>query len=189
MDRNQKKQIEYQIRRALAQEIFDKTKALTPAELKAKNQEDEKLKITLLDNSVTSVFEQKKLVSDLKQPYKPIFPNENPYYLHAFRLLNLPGDPKKFIKHKKVRIFTLNTVYKLMPKEVMQELYKKNPFLIKILRRRYKLFEYLDSDGRMMLLEFRDSINEIANRSADLYEFNKNLFEKHGVMYQLRLFK
>src|SRR5215203_6053067 len=123
--------------------ILLKADALTPQELKRKNIEDEKLKFQLLNNSTTSIFEQKKLLAEAKKPYRPLFPNTCDYYPVAFQLIGLPGDPKKYVKDYRVKTFTMDTVYARFPVEVLNELKKRNPFLKKILRRRYKLFQYL----------------------------------------------
>lgn len=169
--------------------ILNSTEALTPQELDRKNAEDEKLKFELLGGGTTSIFEQKKLVADAKQPYVSLFPNSCEYYPVAFRLIGLPGDPKKYIKDRRVRNFTMDTVYARLPVEVLDELKKKNPFLIKILRRRYKLFQYLDADGRRMVEMFRDDAIDLGNDCKTFYEFAFRFAQTYGLPIQLRLYE
>lgn len=171
--------------------ILGKTDALTPQELKQKNAEDEKLKIQLLGGGTTSIFEQKKLVAEAKQPYVPMFPNSCDYYPVAFQLIGLPGDPKEYIKDSRVRTFTMDTVYARLPIEVLDELKKKNPFLVRILRRRYKLFQYLDANGRRMVEMFRDDVIALADEceTKTLYEFSFKFGQRYGLPVQLKLYE
>lgn len=169
--------------------IVNKANALTPLELKQKNEEHEKLKIHLLGGGSTSVLEHKTLIANCKQPYAPIFTNDNPYYTNAFRLIGIDGNPKEYIKDKRVRRFTMDTIYNALPPEVLKELKDKNPFLVKILRRKYKLFQYLNAEGRQKVLDLRNSVNEISEDCKSLYEFQKVFGPKHGVAIQLRLYE
>jgi len=171
--------------------LVQQTEARTPQKKKNKNAKDEELKKYLTSVGVTSVTDQNKIISDLKQAYVPHFRYEKDYYKEIFRLNAWDEDSyKNFAKPREVAVWTVRLIYGRFMKErptIMEELRAKNKY-IGFCVRRYKFFQFLTPVAQDRLDTYIDECIAMMKKYNDWVDFEKDYCALYELPYQGRLF-
>lgn len=166
--------------------------------LSDKKLDDANLKIELLNNDVTSLFEkwqeQKILLSDIRINYEPRFKR---FLDLASDLENYSEEQRKaYKKPVEVPRAIIAVCYSRYPKEVWKHFNKKNPLLLKAtgLARETKIYYYLGKGGILILEKFLGEAEELMievkeKNLGGLYEFRILHSQRYGTGFQLELFR
>ena len=158
---------------------------------KQKEKEDAEL-IKFLNGKEYTLGELKALVALDKQPYRAYFPNDDPFFPEMYRLQGEEWkqlDSKDYNKPPIVGVWINEIIYNRFPGGVLPYLQFKNPILPGGFYRKYKLSQYLNDEGKELLIKFRDEARALMQGCNTWYEFRQKLFEVHGVPYQAKMFK
>lgn len=162
-----------------------------PQKKKNKNAKDEELKKYLTSVGVTSVSDQNKIISELKQAYVPHFKYDKGYYKQIFRLNGWDEDAHtNFVKPREVAVWTVRLIYGRFMKEmptIMEELRAKNKY-IGFCVRRYKFFQFLTPSAQDRLDKFIEECVDMMEKYNDWTMFEKDYCELYELPYQQRLF-
>jgi hypothetical protein len=171
--------------------IVEQAEARTPQKKKNKNSKDELLKKYLTSVGVTSINEQNKIISQIKQPYIPHFTYDKDYYKEIFRLNAWNEEEfKNFYKPREVAIWTVRLIYGRFMKELptlMEELRAKNKY-VGFCIRRYKFFQFLTPEAQIKLDDFIEACIKMMKKYGDWESFEKDYCSKYELPYQQRLF-
>jgi len=136
-----------------------------------------------------SLAEINSVVTAMRQPYEPKFPNEVPFYKEMYRLKNWTHlDPNDYIKPPIVAKWTLEIIYGRFTKDVLPALETLNPAFSNGIRL-HKHFQFLTQEAQEKLIEFRDDAIRVMKTCSSWYEFRKKLHAEYGVPYQIDIFE
>lgn len=161
------------------------------AENDRKRKKEREATIELLDGATTSISQIHARITPDRQPYKPLFPNENSFFTHALRIHGYGHlDPKVYVKPPCIPAFIIRTIYDRFPKskELLLGLRALNPICPDGYRL-YKLYQYVDDQGQAEIERYRDDTTRIMEACTNDYECNKRLYSEYGISYQLDAFK
>ncbi len=171
------------------QMLFEKTESFLPEYI-----EDKELEIHVLTNGTEfSRRSIKELVQNAAGEYFPMFPNNKPFFKLMYKLnrwVNL--NPNNFIKPPVVALWIKLYVYGRFEKWVLDELLAKENPIIRDYIRQYKLFQFLDERGQMLMEGYiQDAIDvmeEVSQRSGNWHDFEKAYCKKYKLAVQLKVF-
>jgi hypothetical protein len=147
--------------------ILRETQALTPDELKEKK---ENAPIEFQNGSSTSIREVNDYIEANRQPYKPHFGYDKPFYKNIYRLKGWPDKRHKdFDKPDEVALITLMMIYNQFPEGVVQHLKRQNKMLFAYIRKD-KYFQFLSKEGLKQLDLF---IEDFISMSIGYDEWDK----------------
>ncbi len=166
------------------QTLLFKTESLRPK--KDDNRELEK--IQLRNGTITSIREVKDLIINLAREYEPMFPNSKPFFSLMF---NLNGwhdlNPNNFVKPPICAKWIKQYVYGRFDKELLPTLLKKeNPLIVGYIKK-YKLFQFLNDDGLILLNGYINDAIEVMRISKDWEDFEVKYTKLYHISYQLKL--
>ncbi len=149
--------------------------------------ERENLKIQLKGGLEIDLAEL-DVVSNKMNDYEPRFPNE--FYVQIFRLTGRPIPKSGVISEKPhiVGTYTKEIIYNRFDKDVLPTLEYLNPYE-RIGIRRHKHFQFLSEKGLEMLSIYIEQSIELMKECESWYEFRVELLKKHGVPFQMDMFK
>ncbi|RFS20078.1 hypothetical protein DVR12_20375 [Chitinophaga silvatica] len=141
--------------------------------------------IELQGGEKTSLEELEAEITALRQPYEPVFSNENPFFKNIFRLRGWTDkNPNNYAKPSVVAKIVITLIYLRFKKEVL-------PFLRKHAmpdgNRHAKFFQHLTPKGLESLKKFRDDANAMMERYDNWYDFLKDYCRTYGLPFQLSL--
>ena len=139
------------------------------------------VKITLAEIEAT--------VTANRQPYVAFFPNDAPFFAGLSRLSGLNFDPKEFVKPPIVHTWLVELTYNRYPhpKEVLAAVRALNPALTDG-HRRYKHSQFLTTEARAKLIQYRDEAIAVMNTCSSMPEFRQKMLQEYGVPFQTEMF-
>ncbi len=166
-------------RRLLTAFLLDQTEELIK-ERNARKQKIEAEKIQLRGGKVISQLEIKKFITSLLQNYPSIFPNNNPFFKHMFRLHpSLKGqDHTIYRKSRLAGVLLTRLTYDRFRIIVLPALrVLAMPDGIRIT----KCYKYLTQTGIELLIQYRNEANKMMKKYADgqWYEFYAEFCKKY----------
>jgi len=131
-----------------------------------------------------SIKEVKDLITELAQPYSPMFPNQKPFFKLMYKLCGWDHlNPNDFIKPPCVALWIKQFIYARFSTEILPKLQEKeNPFISGYVRK-YKLFQFLSDDGQRQLEGFIEDAIKVMEICKSWYEFEI----KYGKLYKLSI--
>jgi len=164
------------------QELLFATEALIP-----QTTTDRDLEIHELRNGKKfTIKEVKDLISEMPDDYFPMFPNANPFFKLMFKLLGWDRDPNEFIKPPCCAIYIKQYIYGRFQSEMLPTLLSKpNPFLSGHVKR-YKLFQFLNEEGRRLMQGYIEDAITVMEESKDWYDFELTYTKRYNLSVQLR---
>lgn len=172
--------------------LFRQTEQLNEEEVKKKRKRQREIfesRIIEFSDGRTSTIKQiLSLVVGLRQAYESLFDNTTDFFPQTYRVYGIVGDPRKYIKPYKVSRIVRRLIYARFQIEVLPALELLNPILGGF--RRYKLSQYLNSDGKKMIIQFRKDAEEMMKGYGDLdwYSFEKAYCKKYNLPFQKSCF-
>jgi len=187
LSKTEKELQKQKLKKSESQDIFQRSDALTPEQLKRRNEEKEKTVIQLIGGDKTSIKKILDLIEDYKQPYKPHFGYEKDFYKSIYELNRWPvQEHRNFVKRKEVATWTRQLIYGRFPPGVFDYLKKKNPFLFAYIRK-HKYFMYLSPEGQNELDTFINDFLQMRMGYDNWDRFEKDYCNKYGIQRQQKL--
>lgn len=128
----------------------------------------------------------RKITEDFPQTHEPKFRNFFPALgkIAGWTEEQLKAYHKPHIAPKIIR----GSIYDRFPKDVMQHIHSKNPY-IKWITREHKHYLFLNNEGILLLEKFIDDAVTVMRDSKTVYEFKKKHAEKFGTGFQPVLYE
>lgn len=166
------------------QSLLFKTDALLPV----KNVDKEIEKFQLRNGTVTSIKEIKGMIMEMARGYKPMFPNKKPFFKHIYKLNKWDHlNPNSFTKPPICAKWIKQYIYGRFDREVLPSLIsKENPIITGHIKK-YKLFQFLNDDGLILLDGYINDAIEIMKISKDWYDFEKKYTAIYKLSVQLKM--
>ncbi|SFH05609.1 P63C domain-containing protein [Pedobacter insulae] len=135
-----------------------------------------------------TIREVKDLISDMARDYEPMFPNRIPFFKLMYQLLKWDNlNPNSFIKPPVVAIYIKKYIYARFDKDILPTLLKKdNPFVNGYIKK-FKLFQFLNDDGLLLLESYIKEAIEVMKDSNDWYDFELKYTAKYKLSVQLKI--
>lgn len=163
--------------------LFD-TDALLP---KPKSDETEFEKYYIYGKEY-SISELKAMVEPEPRAYSPMFPNKIPFYKLMYKLLEWDKlNPNKFQKPPIVAFYTKIYIYARFDKDILPSLLIKTNPIIKGHIRKYKLFQYLNDDGLVLLEQYIKEAIKIMEISDNWHDFELKYTKIYNLSVQLKM--
>jgi hypothetical protein len=181
VDIEQKKLLEQQER----QELVFGADALLP-----KKSVDKELEIFQLRGGLEFTIKGvKDIISELARPYFPMFPNSKPFFKLMYKLNGWDNlNPNDFIKPPCIALWIKQYIYGRFSKEVLPTLLQKdNPFLDGYIKR-YKLFQFLNDEGLLLLEGYIKDAIKVMETAKDWYDFELKYTALYKLSVQLKIF-
>ncbi len=148
---------------------------------------DKELEIIELRNNTKVTLKQvKDLLGEAVADYLPVFPNTNPFFKLMFKLNKWDGDPTAFVKPVPCAIYIKRYIYGRFDPELLPTLLKQTNPLISGHIRKYKLFQFLNEDGRALLETYVDDAVNVMKDSINWFDFEDKYTKKYNLIVQLR---
>ncbi len=166
------------------QNLLFETESLIPV-----REDDRELeKFQLRNGTTTSIKEVKDLIRDLAREYEPMFPNNKPFFSLMYKL-NKWNDlnPNNFIKPPICAIWIKQYIYGRFDREILPTLIKRENPLIAGYIKKYKLFQFLNDEGLLMLEGYINDAIRIMKTSRDWNDFEVKYTKLYTISYQLKL--
>lgn len=130
----------------------------------------------------------KDLINDLAGEYSPMFSNKKPFFKLMYKLCGWDNlDPNEFIKPPCVALYIKQYIYARFPKEILPTLLgKENPFIGESYMRRYKLFQFLNEEGLLLLEGYIQDAIKVMETSKDWYDFELKYTNLYKLSVQLK---
>jgi hypothetical protein len=158
-----------------AEELLPKTK--TDRELE---------KHELRNGRIFTMKEVKDLTNNQPDDYFPMFPNANPFFKWMFKLKGWNLNPNEFIKPPCCAIYIKQYIYgRFQPEMLPTLLSKPNPLIFGYIRQ-YKLFQYLNEEGRRLMQGYIEDAINVMEESKDWYDFELTYTKKYNLPVQLK---
>lgn len=174
-------------RKFLSEMLIQKTEDLVE-EAKHRKRKREEEKFELRSGTIISIAELKEIITANLQPYKPQFPNTQPFFSEIYRLNEWNDkNPTDYVKPPIVGLWINEIIYSRYSREVLPTLRVLNPSLPSGFRK-FKHFQFLTEEGQNKLNQFRDEAISLMKESKTWAEFRRKLLTKHEVPYQSGMF-
>ncbi|MFN8290265.1 MAG: P63C domain-containing protein [Chitinophagaceae bacterium] len=152
------------------------------SQLLRKKRESEK--INFIGGAEFSIKDIQDIVMANAQRYRPMFPNDNPFFKEMYRLNGWTDrDPNEWIKPLPVPNWINEIIYGRFSKDVLPAIQILNPFLPGMCIRGFKNFQFLNEEGQNLVLQYRDQAVEVMEKCQTWHEFRLKMAKEHGVPY------
>ncbi|MCR9228831.1 MAG: P63C domain-containing protein [Flavobacteriaceae bacterium] len=166
------------------QALLFKTEALLPQTSVDKELE----KFQLRNGKVSSLREVKDLIRDMAREYKPMFPNEKPFFSLMYKLNGWDDlNPNDFIKPPCCALYIKQYIYGRFDREILPSLLAKENPLISGYVKKYKLFQFLNDQGLLLLEGYIEDAIKVMRESKDWYDFELKYTSLYNLSVQLKL--
>lgn len=171
--------------------LFD-SEALTQKKLKERNEQKEKEIRDLIGGGQVSVYDKKQFNKMLlKQPTFRDVTFVPGFYDALYKLTGLKKSEEN--PHYKPEIFALHTIKyiyrRFNVKNLMIELWERNPFLTGEFFREFKHYQLLNDENYLKLLGFISDFIEFAKDYENkLYQFDIDYCKKHNLTTDMDMF-
>jgi P63C domain len=178
-----KRQIE-EARQFLMDSILEQTENLTAKQAVKKNKEKEDEILQLIGGGSLSISQWKSFLTNHANQHPYLFPNDVPFYTEIYRLNKWDNlNPYSFTKPPAVAHWTNILIYNRFPKELLPVIQIINPFISGTCLRWDKNYNYLNDEGYLMAIKFRDQAIEMMKKCSTWHEFRLKMSKEHGVPY------
>lgn len=146
--------------------------------------------IELMSGKLVDLTKLTDLLNAAPGTYEPMFQNAKPFFKLMYKLNGWNHlNPNDFIKPPCVSLWIKKYVYARFGSDVLPSLLgRENPILFGYVRR-YKLFQYFNESGRILLEEVIDQMIEVMKVSKDWYDFELRYTKLYRLPVQLKLFR
>jgi hypothetical protein len=167
------------------QELLLKTESLTPVTTVDRELE----KIYLRGGRVTTIKQEKDVISNVVGKYSPMFPNKKPFFSLIYKLNHWNDlDPNDFNKPPVCALWIKQFIYARFDKTVLPTLLKiENPILYGHVKK-YKLFQFLNDEGLELMENYIDQAIDEMKKSKSWYDFELKYTAKYNLSVQLKMF-
>tara|TARA_R110002020_G_scaffold173767_3_gene364698 strand:+ start:460 stop:1065 length:606 start_codon:yes stop_codon:yes gene_type:complete len=144
----------------------------------------------LRNGKTTSLYNEsekiKILIETKPRNHQPRF---SQFFNELGRIANWSEEEKQSYHKPPIAAQTINEiVYGRFPKEVIQHIHSKNPY-IKYCTRQHKNYYFLTDEGVILLERFIEDAVDLMRECHSVYEFRNRHFELYGVGFQTALFE
>ncbi len=148
---------------------------------------DKDLEIIELRNDTKITLRQvKDLLGAAVADYLPVFPNTNPFFKLMFKLNKWDGDPTAFLKPVPCATYIKRYIYGRFDQDLLPTLLQQvNPVISGHIKK-FKLFQFLNEDGRALLESYVDDAVNVMKDSKDWFDFEDKYTKKYNLIVQLR---
>lgn len=149
---------------------------------------DKKLEIhTLTNGQQFTIKGIEDLINNAAGEYFPMFPNTNPFFKLMFKLCGWQKlDPNQFVKPPIVATYIKKYIYGRFDRDVLPTLLAKENPLIEGYIRKYKLFQFLNEEGLILLEGYIQDANKVMEVSKDWYDFELRYTRQYNLPMQLK---
>jgi hypothetical protein len=160
----------------------------TEALIKKPDADRELEKYELRNGTSFTIKDVKDLISAMAADYFPMFPNSNPFFSLVFRLNGWKGDPKAFVKPPACALYIKKYIYARFEGDILPYLLKMDNPLVHGYVRKYKLFQFLNDEGRKMMAGYiQDAIDVMEDPDTkSWYDFELKYTRKYKLSVQLQ---
>jgi|GEM_PF-1510964 len=173
--------------------LFKQTDQISEDELnRRKKRQKEIFESRIIEFSGQRKFTVKELLTlvvGIREAYVALFDNSTDFFPQVYRVYGIQGDPKNYRKPYKVSRILRRLIYTRFQVEVLPALEHLNPVLPGGFRR-YKLSQYLNGDGKSMIIQFREEAEKMMSgfSALDWYSFEKSYCKIYKLPFQRSLF-
>lgn len=145
-------------------------------------------KFQLRNGTVTSIKDIKDLIRGAARKYQPMFENEKPFFSLMFKLNGWNDlNPNDFIKPPICAVWIKKYVYGRFDREILPTLLaKENPLIMGYIKK-YKLFQFLNDQGLLLLEGYITDSMEVMKISKDWEDFELKYTKLYRLSAQLKL--
>jgi len=137
-----------------------------------------------------TIKEVKDLIIEMAGEYSPMFTNKKPFFKLMYKLHGWDKlDPTEFIKPPCVALYIKKYVYARFPKDILPTLLAKENPLINGYVRKYKLFQFLNDSGLVLLEGYIQDAIDVMKKSKTWYDFELKYTKKYKLSVQLKCIK
>lgn len=161
----------------------------TEAKIPKKNIDREIEKFELRNGKFISKKQAEDYIIDLaRKDVDPMFPNSKPFFKLIYKLCEWDNlDPNKFTKPPVVAKWIKQYIYGRFDIKVLPTLLAKdNPIMTGYIKK-YKLYQFLNDDGLIMLENYIDEAIEVMKLSNNWYDFEKKYTSLYDLPLQLKI--
>jgi len=178
------KEIQKIIDKQERQELLFATEALIPQPTFDKELEKHELR----NGTIFTIKEVKDLIREMAADYFPMFPNSNPFFKLMFKLNGWKGDHNAFVKPSICGLYIKKYIYARFEGDILPYLLKKENPLMSGYVRKYKLFQFLNDEGRTKMEGYiQDAINLMEDsETKSWYDFELKYTAKYKLSVQLK---
>ena len=145
-------------------------------------------KFQLRNGSYTSIKEVKDLITDAAQKHVSMFPNDRPFFSLMYKLNGWDDlNPNNFIKPPICAKWIKQYIYGRFDREMLPTLLsKENPIIVGYIKK-YKLFQFLNEEGLLLLEGYISDAIEVMKISKDWDDFEMKYTKLYDLSVQLKL--
>ncbi len=179
--------IDKEIKKAL--ELQEKQALLFGADalLPQKSFDKELEKYQLRNGLKFTLKEVKDLINDLAGEYSPMFPNDKPFFKLMYKLCGWNHlDPTDFIKPPCCGLYIKQYIYARFPKDILPTLLAKDNPLIGGYIKKYKLFQFLNEQGLLLLEGYIQDAMNVMETAKNWYDFELKYTKLYKLSVQLK---
>mgnify|MGYP003667964745 CR=1 FL=1 len=160
----------------------------TESLISVKDDDKELEKFQLRNGTITSIREVKDIISSMARDYDPMFPNKKPFFDLMFKLNGWTNlNPKSFIKPPICAVWIKQYVYGRFDREILPTLLAKENPLITGYVKKYKLFQFLNDEGLVLLEGYIQDVIDTMKISKDWNDFEEKYVKLYDISVQLKL--
>tara|TARA_R110002050_G_scaffold171113_2_gene303102 strand:+ start:8227 stop:8817 length:591 start_codon:yes stop_codon:yes gene_type:complete len=166
------------------QSLLFETESLIPV----KDNDRELEKFQLRNGTITSIKEVKDIIRGMARDYDPMFPNKKPFFSLMFNLNGWTDlNPNSFVKPPICAVWIKQYVYGRFDREVLPSLLaKENPIIVGYVKK-YKLFQFLNDEGLLLLEVYIQDVIDVMKISRDWNDFEEKYVKLYDLSVQLKL--
>jgi hypothetical protein len=178
------KELEGLRKKAEIQALLFETESLIPV----KDNDKELEKFQLRNGTITSIKEVKDIIRNMARDYNPMFPNKKPFFTLMFNLNGWTDlNPYNFVKPPICAVWIKQYVYGRFDRAVLPTLLAKENPLIAGYVKKYKLFQFLNDEGLLLLEEYIQDVIDVMKISKDWNDFEEKYVKLYDLSVQLKL--
>ncbi len=146
--------------------------------------------VELMNGRTIDLTAIQQIVKDAAGDYVPMFHTKKPFFKLMYELNGWTKlDPNNFIKPTCVSLWIKKYIYARFGADVLPSLLKKENPIIGGYIRKYKLFQFFDERGLIMLETVIDQMISVMKKSKNWYDFELKYTKKYKLPVQLKLFR
>ena len=125
---------------------------------------------------------------ELARDYRPMFPNSSPFFKLIYKLNDWNHlNPNDFTKPPVCAKWIKQYVYGRFDRETLPSLLAKENPIISGYVKKYKLFQFLNDEGLLLLETYINDAIEVMKISKDWYDFEKKYTKIYNLSVQFKM--
>jgi hypothetical protein len=134
-----------------------------------------------------TIKQVKEIISEIAREYSPMFPNDKPFFKLMYKLRGWDHlNPNEFIKPPVVSTYIKKYIYARFNKEILPTLLAKDNPLVSGYVKKYKLFQFLNDDGLILLEQYIQEAINVMEGAKDWYDFELKYTQLYQLSVQLK---